>query len=205
MVHVVGSSSCTVHRIIVVVVVVVVVLLLIIPSSSVSAFGTKQELTATSFASSSSKRRQYYQGLTLPSTTCSSTTHRHRHRHRIWLITGYNKRDRIMSPVFMSSGKAPAAEAEADNNDPLITAIATATPPPSKKDNDDEISEESIEVVENKVATIRIEGPDASGIVSVSLSFFFTRNLSNNVLLCTFFLKFEFLFFFIYATYPHVT
>ena len=76
-----------------------------------------------------------------------------------------------MSPVFMSSGKATAAEA--DNNDPLITAIATATPPVTgKKENDDEISEESIEVVENKVATIRIEGPDASGIVSVSLSFF---------------------------------
>ena len=76
-----------------------------------------------------------------------------------------------MSPVFMSSGKATAAEAEADN-DPLVTAIATATPPvTSKKENDDEISEESIEVVENKVATIRIEGPDASGIVSVRLSF----------------------------------
>ena len=42
-------------------------------------------------------------------------------------------------------------------------------PVTSKKENDDEISEESIEVVENKVATIRIEGPDASGIVSVSL------------------------------------
>ena len=76
-----------------------------------------------------------------------------------------------MSPVFMSSGKATAAEAEADNNDPLVTAIAAAAPPvTSKKENDDEISEESIEVVENKVATIRIEGPDASGIVSVSLS-----------------------------------
>jgi len=59
-----------------------------------------------------------------------------------------------------------------EENDPLITAIAAATDFTSKKENDDEISEESIEAVENKVATIRIEGPDASGIVSVRLSFF---------------------------------
>ena len=78
-----------------------------------------------------------------------------------------------MSPVFMTSGKATATEVEPEaDNDPLVTAIATATAFTSKKENDDEISEESIEVVENKVATIRIEGPDASGIVSVSLSFF---------------------------------
>ena len=77
-----------------------------------------------------------------------------------------------MSSVSMTSGKATATEVEPEaDNDPLVTAIATATPPTSKKENDDEISEESIEVVENKVATIRIEGPDASGIVSVRLSY----------------------------------
>jgi hypothetical protein len=67
------------------------------------------------------------------------------------------------------------ATATADDDDPHLLVISTS--PGDKKDNnnnnnnndDDEISQESITevVVENKVATIRIEGPDASGIVSV--------------------------------------